>query len=86
MTTWHELYIFNKNAGQKMFSSSVSPMALPGAIRELERHYANIKNECVSYGFTDTNVVMVVNGREHIPASELPEMSDDDLMVELLGE
>lgn len=86
MNTWHELYILNKNAGQKMFCSSVSPMALLGAIRELERHYSNIKNECAGYRFTDVNVVMIVDGYEHIPASELPEISEDDLMAELLGE
>lgn len=86
MNIWHELYILNKTAGQKLFCGSVSPMALPGAIRELERHYNNIKNECAGYGFTDLNVVMIVDGREHIPASELPAMSYDDLMAELLGE
>lgn len=85
MNTWHELYILNKAAGQKLFSSSVSPMALAGTIRELERHYNNIKQESAEYGFTDVNVVMMVDGREHIPASELPDMSDDDLMAQLFA-
>jgi hypothetical protein len=85
MTTWHELYILNKSSGQKLFRSSVSDMALPGAIRELERHYNNIKSESVDYGFTDINVVMLVDGHEHIPACELPVMSEDDLLAELLG-
>lgn len=84
MTTWHELHILNKNSGQKLFRSSVSDMALAGAIRELERHYNNIKNESVAYGFSDINVVMIVNGSEHIPACELPEMTDDELFEELL--
>lgn len=85
MTTWNTLYILNSTTSKKMWNSSVSDAALPGAIRELERHMDNIQNGAKGYeSFKADQCVMFVNDKVHsLPCVE--DMSDDDLLAELMG-
>lgn len=85
MTTWTTLWILDNSTGRKLWNSTVSAAAVPGAIRELERHYAGIKAQNKAYAGFSTDVTMFVQGQVHYAACALPELSDDDLMAELMG-
>lgn len=84
MTNWNNLYILDTTTNKKMWNSSVSDAALPGAIRELERHLNNIQNGAKGYeSFKAGECVMFVNDNVHsLPCLET--MSDDDLLAELM--
>ena len=84
MTTWNTLYILDTTTNKKMWNSTVSDAALPGAIRELERHLSNILSGAKGYQGFNSNVVMIINDNVH-SMSCVDEMSDDDLLAELMG-
>lgn len=84
MTNWNSLYILDTTTNKKMWNSSVSDAALPGAIRELERHFNNILSGTKGYEGFNSNCVMIVNDNVHSMACA-DEMSDDDLLAELMG-
>ena len=76
MTNWNNLYILNTTTNKKMWNSSVSDAALPGAIRELERHFNNIQSGAKGYEGFNSNIVMIVNENVHSMTC-VDEMSDD---------
>lgn len=85
MTTWNTLYILNSTTNKKMWNSSVSDAALPGAIRELERHMNNIQDGAKGYeSFKAAECVMFVNDNIH-NLTCVKDMSDEDLLAELIG-
>ena len=78
MTNWNNLYILDITTNKKMWNSFVSDAALPGAIRELERHFNNIQSGAKYYEGFNSNVVMIVNDNVHRMACI------DDLLAELM--
>ena len=77
---WHNVYITDKS-GRKMWNNTASPMATMSEVRNLTRKIEQARKHPAAFpGLDVATAVVMVDGQSPI------EMSDDELLAELLGE